>query len=134
MVMLEDHHELMRNLAHYVQDVVREPVSLTPLLQVDPLHLADDLPQPLLELAVVAPRFVGDYAAFELAGLLPHFSPIADDVYINFSQRIFSANALQCHFDDFSAGVGGDRARGYYNGQILLRNSQLLALHCLKKL
>jgi hypothetical protein len=96
MVVLEYHHELLRHLLHYVQDVVSEAVLLHPLTHIHPLHRADDLPQPLFKLAVIAPGFGGNDTAFELAWLFTDFCAVTYDVDINFGQRILHANAAKC--------------------------------------
>ena len=129
-VVLEDHHELLRNLLHYIENIISESMPLRPLIYVYPLHLADHLPQPLFKLGIVTPRFVRNITALVLAGLLPNLGTITHDVYINFSEAILPANAVEGHFDDFSAGVGGYGTRCYYNGEILLFDSGLFVLHC----
>jgi hypothetical protein len=114
-IVLEYHHELLRDLLHYKEDIIGEPMPLCPLVDVYPLHLADDLPQPLDKLSIVTPRFIRNVAALVLAGLFPNLGAIADDVDINLSEGVFSADAVERHLDDFSAGVGGYRTSRYYN-------------------
>lgn len=115
MIVLEYHHKLLWNQLHYIEDIIGEPVPLCPLVYVYPLHLTDDLPQPLDKLSIITPGFIRNVPALVLAGLFPNLGAIAYDMDINFSEGVFSADAVERHLDDFSAGVGGYRTSCYYN-------------------